>query len=141
MLNPNKFQFAERRVDFAGFKELDSTIEPLLKYLDAIRDVPSPTSIIDVRSWFGFVNQISNYAQLRDLMAPFKPFLRPRCIFSWSPELEEAFQAFKEAIVKAIHRGWKCSTYRGAHAFAPTGPDVVSAISFFSNIAVAPLAS
>ena len=64
MLNPAKFQFAERSVDFAGFRVSDSTKEPLPKYLDAIKDFPSPTSITDIRSWFGLVNQVSNYAQL-----------------------------------------------------------------------------
>ncbi|KAK3750834.1 hypothetical protein QZH41_007149 [Actinostola sp. cb2023] len=38
-------------------------------------------------------------------MAPFKPFLSPRYKFSWSPELEEAFQASKEAIIEAIRLG------------------------------------
>ena len=41
--NSEKFQFAERSIDFAGFRVSDSTIEPLPKYLDAIRDFPSPT--------------------------------------------------------------------------------------------------
>ena len=83
----------------------DSSIEPLPKYLDAIREFPSPTSTTDIRSWFGLVNQVANYAQLRDIMAPFKPFLSPRCQFSWSPELEAGFQASKATIVDAIRQG------------------------------------
>ena len=105
VLNPDKFQFAERSVNFAGFKVSDSTIEPLPKYLDAIRDFPSPASTTDIRSWFGLVNQVANYAQLRDIMEPFKPFLSPRCQFSWSPQLEEAFQLSKDAILSAIRQG------------------------------------
>lgn len=105
VLNPDKFQFAQRCVDFAGFRVSDATIEPLPKYLDAIRDFPSPVSTTDIRSWFGLVNQVTNYAQLRDTMAPFKPFLSPRCKFSWSPELEESFQASKRAIIEAIRKG------------------------------------
>ena len=38
-------------------------------------------------------------------MAPFKPFLSPRCKFSWSPELESTFQASKEAVIEAIRQG------------------------------------
>lgn len=105
VLNPAKFQFAEKSVDFAGFRVSDATIEPLPKYLDAIRDFPAPVSTTDIRSWFGLVNQVANYAQLRDTMVPFKPFLSPRCKFSWSPELEEAFQASKRAIIAAIREG------------------------------------
>ena len=105
VLNPTKFQFSERDVNFAGFRISDHTIEPLPKYLNAIREFPSPTSTTDIRSWFGLVNQVANYAQLRDTMAPFKPFLSPRCKFIWSPELESAFQASKDAIIDAIRHG------------------------------------
>ena len=48
---------------------------------------------------------MANYAQLRDIMEPFKPFLSPRCKFSWSPQLEEAFQLSKDAIICAIRQG------------------------------------
>ena len=105
VMNPEKFQFAKKSVNFAGFRVSESSIEPLPKYLDAIRDFPSPTSTTDIRSWFGLVNQVANYAQLRDVMAIFKPFLSPYCKFSWSHELEEAFQRSKEAIISAIHEG------------------------------------
>ena len=103
-MNPDKFQFAKKSVNFAGFRVSDSSIEPLPKYLDAIRDFPSPTSTTDIRSWFCLVNQEANYAQLRDVMAIFKPFLSPHCKFCWSHELEEAFQQSKEAIISAIHK-------------------------------------
>ena len=102
MLNPDKFQFAERT---EGFRLSDSTIEPLPKYLDAIRDFPTPASTTDIRNWFGLVNQVANYAQLRETMAPFKPFLSPRCKFSWSSELENAFRRSKHAIIEAIREG------------------------------------
>lgn len=91
-MNHDKFQFASKCVDFAGFRISDTTIEPLPKYLDAIRDFPSPTSTTDIRSWFGLVNQVANYAQLHDKMSLFKPFLSPQCKFSWPAALEEAFQ-------------------------------------------------
>ena len=60
VLNPDKFQFAKRSVDFAGFRISETDIEPLPKNLDAIRDFPSPTSTTDVRSWSGLVNQVAN---------------------------------------------------------------------------------
>ena len=64
VLNPDKFQFAVHTADFAGFRVSDENIEPLPKYLDAIRTFPTPKSTTDIRSWFGLVNQVSNYAQL-----------------------------------------------------------------------------
>ena len=47
---------------------------------------------------------MANYAQLRDIMAPLKSFLSPRCKFIWSPEMEEAFYESKEAIVQVIRK-------------------------------------
>ena len=76
VLNPDKFQFAKREVDFAGFRISERSIKPLPRYLDAIQSFPVPTSTTDVRSWFGLVNQVSNYAQLRDIMTPFRQFFK-----------------------------------------------------------------
>ena len=105
VMNPEKFQFAVREADFAGFHVGESSIEPLPKYLDAIRAFPTPKSTKDIRSWFGLVNQVSNYAQLRDTMALFKPFLSPKYKFFWSPVLDKAFNESKEVIVDAIRKG------------------------------------
>ena len=99
ILNAENFYCARRIADFAGFRISDETIEPLPKYMDAIRDFPTPISTTDIHSWFGLVNQVANYAQLRDIMAPFKPFLSPRCRFELTLELEIAFQASKESII------------------------------------------
>ena len=50
VLNPDKFQFAQRTVKFAGFLISEHSIEPLPKYLEAIRSFPTPTSTTDIRS-------------------------------------------------------------------------------------------
>ena len=105
VLNPAKFQFAQRDVEFAGFRITTDKIDPLPKCYNAIRDFPTPSSTTDIRSWFGLVNQVTNYAQLRDLMAPFRPYLSPRQPFTWNEELNAAFLKSKEEIVDAIKQG------------------------------------
>ena len=105
ILNPLKFQFAGRSADFAGFHISDERIEPLPKYYNAIKNFPTPTSTTDIRSWFGLINQVGNYAQLREHMEAFRPFLSPRQPFEWTPELEHSFNASKDAIIKAIQTG------------------------------------
>ena len=92
-------------MDFAGFHVTDNSIEPLPRYIDAIRSFSTPTSTTDIKSWFGLVNQVSNYAQLRDVMAIFRPFLSPKYKFFWTPVLDQAFNDSKEAIIKAIQTG------------------------------------
>ena len=105
VLNPEKFQFCKKETEFAGFRITNTSIEPLPKYLEAIRDFPTPKSTTDIRSWFGLVNQVSNYGQLRDTMAPFKPFLSPKCPFVWTDDLELAFATSKEHIIETIKHG------------------------------------
>lgn len=105
VLNSSKFQFAQKSVVFAGFRIKESSIEPLPKFLDAIRHFPVPANISDIRSWFGLVNQVANYGQLRDIMAPFRPFLSPKHPFQWTSELSKAFQESKDSIVAAISHG------------------------------------
>ena len=105
VLNPEKFQFAKREVDFAGFRITESSIEPLPKYIDAIRTFPTPKCTKDIRSWFGLVNQVSNYAQIRDFMSIFRPFLSPRYKFFWSSVLDKAFEESKEFIIQSIRQG------------------------------------
>ena len=75
------------------------------KYIDAIREFPTPKSTTDIRSWFGLVNRVANYAQLRDTMALFRPFLSPKYKFFWTEVMEKAFQESKEIIIGAIQRG------------------------------------
>ncbi len=100
VLNQDKLN-ARRSVDLTGFRISDEAIEPLPKYLDAIQDFPMPASTTDIHSWFGLIN----YAQLRDIVAPFKPILSPKVRFEWTPMLDVAFTASKQAIIHAIRRG------------------------------------
>ena len=99
VLNPSKFQFSLKMVEFAGFRISDTSIEPLPKYLDAIRTFPVPRSITDIKSWFGLTNQVANYAQLRDLLSPFRKFLSPKTKFEWTSELNDVFIKSRDHIV------------------------------------------
>ena len=84
ILNPEKFQFCAKDVEFAGFRITSTRVAPLPKYLDAIRLFPTPKNLTDVRSWFGLINQVAGYGQLRKTLDPFRPFLNPKVKFEWS---------------------------------------------------------
>ena len=83
----------------------EDRVDPLPKYFRAIQDFPKPTNATDRKSWFGLVNQVATYAQLREFMEPFRPFLSPKTPFQWSAELDAAFTSAKEAIIAAIRKG------------------------------------
>ena len=105
VLNPKKFQFAKKEVHFAGFEITSTGVKPLPKYIDAIRLFPTPSSLTDVRAWFGLTNQVSHYAQLRDLVAPMRPLLKKNAQFEWTDALNEAFEKSKVQIINAIKNG------------------------------------
>ena len=105
VMNPDKLQFCQRQADFAGFRLGENNIEPLPKYIEAIRSFPTPKSTKDIRSWFGLVNQVANYGQLRDFMTLFRPFLSPKYKFFWSQVLDKAFEESKTHIIEAIRQG------------------------------------
>ena len=107
VLNPEKFQFSQSTVNFAGFRITKDSVEPLPKYLDAISGFPTPKSLTDIKSWFGLVNQVSHYAQLRDMLSPFRKFLSPKEEFIWTEELDSIFEETKVKIVEAIREGVK----------------------------------
>ncbi|XP_066936345.1 uncharacterized protein [Clytia hemisphaerica] len=103
--NIEKFQFANKTADFAGFTISEKRVKPLQKFINAIDDFPTPSKITDVRSWFGLVNQVSHYDKLSELMSPFKHLLSPRSKFEWTDELDKAFRESKKLIVEAIKHG------------------------------------
>ena len=105
ILNSEKLQFCQRVVDFAGFRIGETTVEPLPKYIDAIRSFLTPKKLQDVRSWFGLVNQVAHYNKLTEIMAPFRPLLSSKATFYWSEELQAAFDKSKDLIIDAIKTG------------------------------------
>ena len=59
----------------------------------------------DIPSWFGLINQVAGYGQLRKTQNPFCPFLSPKIKFEWTDELQSAFEAGKLEIGEAIEEG------------------------------------
>ena len=104
-LNPKKFCFAEDTVEFAAFSISPTEVRPADKYLQAIMQFPTPSSITDIRSWFGLVNQVSYTFSMTAAMQPFRSLLKPSTPFRWTDQLAEAFQASKIHICDQIQTG------------------------------------
>ena len=102
ILNPQKFQFAQREINFSDFKITEKEIKPHDKFIKAIKNFPSPKCLTDVSSWFGLVHQVSHYGKLTNLMAPFMPLLSPKTKFYRDVDLEAAFNRSKYLIIEEI---------------------------------------
>ena len=104
-LNPKKFQFAQDTVDFAGLTITPTNIRPSAKFLDAIRNFPTPTDITGARAWFGLINQGAYAFSMTRQMKPFRALLKPSTMFQWTDELDRLFHESKEIIIKEMKKG------------------------------------
>ena len=105
VLNPSKFQFCQEEVDYLGFRVTMTGIKPPSDFMESILNFPTPRNITDVRSWYGAVAQISYSFSTCPAMLPFRHLLSAKVPFSWSAELETAFQASKQEIVRQCQEG------------------------------------
>ena len=105
VLNPDKFVFARKTVEFAGFIITPTSVKPCPRSIEAIKNFPTPKNITDIRSWFGLVNQVSFAFASADRMLPFRDLLKPGKQFEWTPKLEELFTESKALIIEEIREG------------------------------------
>ena len=65
------------------FHDHHDDVRPCTRYLEVIRDFPEPHNIIDVRSWFGLVNQVAYAFSMAERMHPFRKLLENGERFTW----------------------------------------------------------
>ena len=95
VFSPQKFKFARREVEFAGFLITDTGIKPAAKYTESIRNFPTPKNITEVRSWYGLINQVDYCFCKTEIMAPFRHLLSPGNDFEWTGSLTLSYTVVK----------------------------------------------
>ncbi|KAK8381385.1 hypothetical protein O3P69_018454 [Scylla paramamosain] len=77
-LKPEKFRFGRREVEFVGFHVGWESYKPTDERLAAVRDfsMPAKPTLTDIRSWFGFVNQLAPFIATAPIMEPFRDLLK-----------------------------------------------------------------
>ena len=116
--NPSKFQFGQDEVDFLGFSIGRKGIKPTEKFIKAIMEFPTPSSLTDVRAWFGLINQVSYSFAIAEHMQPFRQLLSSKVPFHWSQELSESFQKSKQEIIRQCEVGVRCFNPQAPTALA-----------------------
>ena len=95
VFNWEKFQFGQDVVQFAGLEVTETGVRPAADLLKTISELPPPTNITGVRTFFGLVNQVSYGFSMSTIMEPFRHLLKPGNNFVWSPLLQEIFDQAK----------------------------------------------
>ena len=110
VFNPEKFQFGQETVEFAGLEVTMDGVRPSRKFLDGIRAFPRPETLSEARSFFGMINQVSYSFSMSAMMEPFRHLLKPDTWltgFQWTAELDRQFHLAKEKIIEAVTDGVK----------------------------------
>ena len=107
IFNPDKFQFGQDSVRFAGLEITNDGVRPSKRFLEAIRAFPAPTNITEARSFFGMINQVTYAFAMSGLMEPFRHLLKLDTPFIWSDLLQAKFEQAKEKIIAKVTEGIK----------------------------------
>ena len=107
IMNPDKFVFCKKKLEFLGFELTEDGVEPGRELLKSILDFPRPRDITGIRSWFGLVEQVAWAFSKTNVMNPLRHLLSPSSEFVWNQELNDAFERSKQEIVNAVKRGVK----------------------------------
>ena len=108
-MNPEKFKFCRIELEFVGYNIGREAYGPTEERLSAVRDfhMTAKPSIINLRSWFGLVNQLAPFLATAPVMQPFRDLFKmpkTKSVY-WDSQLEAQFKQSKEVICKLAKDG------------------------------------
>ena len=101
-LNQDKCVFDVAEVKFLGHVINTRGIQPDPEKLKAIADLPPPTSVSEVRTFLGMINQLSKFAEhLANKSKPIRDLLIKNNAWIWGAEQERAFDEIKRSLMQS----------------------------------------
>lgn len=98
-LNREKCKFFVTEINFVGHKVTQHGICQDDKKLAAVRDMPEPRNITDLRSFLGLCQQLAKFShKLASFMEPLRALLSDKNEFIWTPDHIKAFQNIKDEL-------------------------------------------
>ena len=99
-LDPEKFEYGQEQVKFAGFILSNKVYQIDLEIVRAIAEFPSLSDRIELCSFCGLVNQLTSFTdKLSTILEPLRPLLSTKFDWYWDGKLEHAFHLAKKAHV------------------------------------------
>ena len=140
-LNPDKFCFAQDKVEFEGFEITNDTVQPCKRCIKAIADFPTPLSLTDVRSCFGLVIQVHvsciYMCSMADTMLPLWKLLKPSTHFAGMKHFNKHSKSRKPASSMRSTTESNSLTKPNPHAWPQTGQNMALVIGCSRSIAPA----
>lgn len=110
-INPQKFRFAHKEVDFVGYHVGWDNYRASDDMLNSIKCFPMPAnpSLSDIRAWFGLINQVAPFIASSSYMLPFRDLLKPtkakgKMVY-WDAELQRIFIQTKAELCALAEKG------------------------------------
>ena len=102
-LNPDKYQFGEKEVQFYGNIISSDGVKPDPTKVDIILKMPSPKLKLELASFLGMHNYLSTYIPwLSDITTTLRQLNKKSVKFFWNPTYEKAFRQAKLHVVNAV---------------------------------------
>ena len=94
MINPRKFQFARRTLDYCGYQISDQGYTVDDRKLQVISAFPRPENLTDLRSFMGLTNQLAGFsADIAGAAQPLRDLMQQHTVWRWTSQHDAAFQA------------------------------------------------
>ena len=101
-LSRSKLQFGQS-VLFAGHVISQDGVKPDPRRTDAIRRFPVPTTVSELRSFLGLVNQLGAFIpDLAHATEPLRGLLKKNVAYNWLPEHKTAFEEVKSILLSKL---------------------------------------
>ncbi|CAB0006471.1 unnamed protein product [Nesidiocoris tenuis] len=98
-VNPQKCKWLQRSVEYLGHIVDREGIHPTKAHVEAIRDMPAPKNLKELRSFIGTVNYYSRFVpQFQSICAPLHRLNRKGSHWQWTQEHENTFSEIKNIL-------------------------------------------
>jgi hypothetical protein len=98
-LNDSKTIMFAEKVEFSGYVISKTGFSICPDIILGITDFPTPTSLTELRSFFGLVNQLSQFStNISRALEPLRPLLSTKNVFNWTSDHDAAFRKAKQLL-------------------------------------------
>ncbi|GBG63470.1 hypothetical protein CBR_g38088 [Chara braunii] len=100
-INPKKCEWAKTQVLYLGHVLDGDGIKPEDSKIAAIRDWPTPRTLIELRSFLGLANYYRKFVRnFSTIAAPLRRLLRKETIWKWDKDCTSAMKKLKQALIE-----------------------------------------
>ncbi|XP_064486178.1 uncharacterized protein K02A2.6-like [Ornithodoros turicata] len=100
-LNKEKCEFGKQRIQFLGHILSPGGISADPEKTEAIRKLPVPASLSELRAFFGMLNHLMKFLPgLSEISKPLRDLLASDAAWIWGPQQQRAFDSLKDQLTR-----------------------------------------